>query len=223
MVGWSGRGLPAGMVTRLCALAAWSYGFAATPVHAGETVVKGPVTSAYTKIEFDSMCVTLSTYEAGGSFACQGYRGFPVMIAHGDLRESAFFGHLGTWFNGADGSQAFVSFSPFNSLQPTVEWRLDAQGVPFAAIARWSVAAPGGAEGPDASVLVVSRVGQPSDGNACVVGYINASATPDANTLARQIADTMAAGFACRDAEPQWHGLAQGPQPDVTAYFPEQN
>jgi hypothetical protein len=44
-------------------------------------------------------------------------------------------------------------------------------------------------------VLVVTRLGPP--GETCHVGYVDALANPDANELARKIADEHARTFTC--------------------------
>jgi hypothetical protein len=178
--------------------------------------------SVYTKLDFDNNCIALSTYEAGGTFSCGGYKGFPVLLSEGDLRQSVFFGHLGPWFTGADGSEAFVSFGPFNAAGETIEWRLDAGAVPFATILRWTVNANGGDDtAPTQSVLVISRVGRPGEAIACPVGYVDAQLTPDANTVARRVADDIAADFDCTTSEPQWHGVVSGDPPSRSSYFPD--
>jgi hypothetical protein len=180
------------------------------------------VSSAYSKLDFDNNCIALSTYEAGGTFSCGGYKGYSVIVSHGDLRESVFFGHVGDWFSGADGSQAFVSFGPFNGIGDTIEWRLDKEGVPFATILRWTVSANGGDDTlPQHSVLVVSRVGQPGQAIGCPVGYVEAKLTPNANDVARKVADDLAADFDCGVTEPQWHGSTNDTLPGLMSYFPE--
>jgi hypothetical protein len=177
--------------------------------------------SVYTKLDFDNNCMTLSTYEAGGTFACAGYKGFPILLSEGDLRQSVFFGHLGPWFQGADGSQAFTSFSPFNGAGDTIEWRLDGNGVPFATILRWTVERfDGDPAKPKHQVLVISRVGQPGVAMACAVGLVHAGATKDANSIARDVADRLARDFDCGTADPQWHGTKPDDAPDLTAYWP---
>jgi hypothetical protein len=178
--------------------------------------------SVYTKLDFDNNCIPLSTYEAGGTFSCGGYKGFAITFSEGDLRQSLFFGHVGPWFRGADGGEAFVSFSPFNAAGDTIEWRLNDAGVPFATILRWSVNANGGDDTkPIHSVLVVSRVGQPGEAVACPVAYIDAGTTPDANAVAREVADRLAASFPCGSSEAQWHGTRPADPPDAMAYFPQ--
>jgi hypothetical protein len=169
----------------------------AGPVHAAD--------SAYSKVDFDRDCKLVEEDDIGGSWLCAGYRGVPIHFAEGDLRQSAFYGEVGGWF--AEG--AFESFTGFNHTAETVEWRLD-NGIPFATIRRWFIATgedDTGKPRPEAQVLVVSKVGQPGDGDACVVGYVEATANPDANRLARQVADVEARDFACRAQQPQWHGL----------------
>jgi hypothetical protein len=200
-----------------CWLSAAAIGFFAGLMPASVSAAEN--SSVYTKLDFDKNCIPLATYEAGGTFSCQGYKGFPVLLSEGDLRVSVFFGHLGPWFNGTDGSEAFVSFSPFNNVANTIEWRLNPEGVPFAAILRWQISETDGSEGPGSTVLVVSRVGQPGVGMACPAGYV-AGATPDANDVARQIADSLANDFDCLTTEAGWHGAVPAEPPATSRYFP---
>lgn len=162
--------------------------------------------SVYSPVDAGPKCVTLSTDEAGVAFSCPGHGGFGLLLAEGDLRQSVFYGHLGAWY----AAGAWESFGQFNRVNDTVEWRLGG-GVPYATILRWFIENMNPETGsPDEAhrgqVLVVSKVGQPGVGEACVVGYVDALANPDANELARQVADTMAPDFTCRVDEPQYHG-----------------
>ncbi|QKV19897.1 hypothetical protein [Oricola thermophila] len=164
------------------------------------------VASVYTRLDVPADCVALSADPMGGTFSCPGHGGYGVLLAEGDLRQSVFFGHLGPWY----GEPAWESFVTFNGAGDTVEWRLDG-GVPFATILRWFIDGINPETGsPDAGhrgqVLVVSKVGQPGVGDACVVGYVDALANADANVLAREVADTFARDFACREEEPRYHG-----------------
>ena len=59
-------------------------------------------------------------------------------------------------------------------------------------------------------VLVVYKVGQKGEGEACAVGYVDARANPNPNELARKVAKDEAKDFACRISEPKWHGV-KGP------------
>lgn len=161
--------------------------------------------SAYTTVVFEKDCKQTDTDELGGSAICKGYKDFPVHFSEGDLRQSVFYGHIGSWYE--DG--AFESFGRFNHAGDRIEWRLEG-GSPYATIRRWFVSTGENDEGeplPEAQVLVISKVGQKGVGDACVVGYVEATANPDANDIARKVADETAKGFECRKAEPAWHGV----------------
>lgn len=187
----------------------------AASVLASTASADGAISSTYSRLDIGKDCTETSSNEAGGSYRCAGFDGYAVHFAEGDLRQSVFFGHVGDWHAG----RAWESFGQFNYINDTVEWRLK-DGKPFATILRWFIENPNPDTGsPDEAhrgqVLVVSRVAQPDDGDGCVVGYVDALANGDANTLARQVADTLAGGFACRVDEPQFHGnrgpLSGGP------------
>jgi hypothetical protein len=167
--------------------------------------------STYTKLDLDR-CKKLSNYEAGGRMKCAGYKNYPVYFSEDDLRQSLRYGPAAKDLI----EESFESFSQFNNVNLTIEWRLDSQGKPFAAIQRWFTDNPDpntGASSPKnaGQVLVISRVAQPDDGLSCVVGYVDALANPDANDLARKLADDNAADFACGYTEPMWDG-AKGPK-----------
>jgi hypothetical protein len=92
--------------------------------------------------------------------------------------------------------------------------------VPFATILRWFIENTNPDTGaPDEAhrgqVLVVSRVAQPGEGRPAWSAMSTRWPMENANTLAREVADTMADGFTCRVDEPQFHGergaLASGP------------
>lgn len=162
------------------------------------------ITSEYTDLPLDGPCAAVATDPLGGVFQCAGYSGYGVLVADSDLRTSVFFGHIGPWYP----EGAWESFQSFNSIGDTVEWRL-ADGVPFATILRWSIdfdTAGEGDESDKGNVLVVSKVGQPGVGEACIVGYVDARANDDANERAREIADTLTMDFQCRVDEPEFHG-----------------
>lgn len=172
--------------------------------------------SAYTKTDLDRDCREQQADDMGATLLCKGYKDYPVLFAEGDLRQSVFYGHLGDWSK----KGAFETFSGFNRAGETTEWRLDG-GVPYATIRRWFVSVGTDASGkdlPEAQVLVVSRVGQKDDGEACVVGYVEATANKDANEIARTVADGEARDFACRYAEPMWHGDRRA-EISATSYF----
>lgn len=167
--------------------------------------------STYTKLDPDH-CTKLSSHEAGVTLKCPGYRSYPVYLADDDARESLRYGPAAKDLI----EKSFESFSEFNSVNLTVEWRLNDKGRPIAAIQRWFIenadpATGAPAPGLKGQVLVVSRVAQDDDGLSCVIGYIDALANPDANDLARKLADETARDFACGYTQAVWEG-ARGPK-----------
>jgi hypothetical protein len=100
------------------------------------------------------------------------------------------------------GDRPFQTFAAFNEVTPRIEWRIETQGgrsAPFATIHRWAV---DGAEGERTEVLVVSKVGQLEGRQGCTVGLVAASGYPEANEVARKLADERARGFACGTDKP---------------------
>ncbi len=159
--------------------------------------------SVYTKLDFDA-CVPLATDEQGAWLQCPGVGGYGVTFQEGDLRQAVQFGHV------ANGD-VFESFGVFNRINDTIEWRLDDNSVPRAAILRWFLENSDPQTGAVSAqstgqVLVVSRVGQPGDAQACVVGYVDAKANDNANVMARVVADGLASGFKCGADVPKFHG-----------------
>ena len=140
--------------------------------------------SVYTDLDLDA-CTVLETHEegAGVELECAGHDGIPVYVSDGDARMDVDFGAP---------NDLFETFGPFNTIGDKVEWRLDENGVPFAAIIRFHLDS-GVTGGPEdrAQVLVVSSIGQPG-APGCVVAAIDA-ATEQANGVARG-----AAAFAAR-------------------------
>lgn len=173
------------------------------------------LSSTYTKLEIGDDCIRISSGTMGGEFSCPGLGGYGVTFAEGDLRTSIFYGHLGDWY--ADG--AWESFGAFNSVGDTLEWRLN-DDVPFATILRWFIEdGMTGDEDKRSEVLVVSKIGQPGAGEACVVGYVDAKLNSDANVIARQVADEIAPDFTCRTDEPEFHGQQSESTPWPTRSF----
>ena len=135
-----------------------------------------------------------------GSWLCPGYRNLRVLLSAGDQRMYVSFG---PWKK--DNIALSQTLPGFNDVyEGTVEWRIekDAKGKarPFATILRWNAVTPDDrdkATGPIKStgrVLVVTRLGP---GGVCHVGYVDAKANPDANELARKLADEHARAFRC--------------------------
>ena len=134
-----------------------------------------------------------------GSWLCPGYQDLRVRLSAGDQRMYVTFG---PWRKDALAmSQTFPGFN--DVYQGTVEWRIDksnAKPKPFATILRWNIVTPTDRDNatgpikPSGRVLVVTRLGP---GGVCHVGYVDAKANPDANALARKIADESARTFKC--------------------------
>jgi len=162
-------------------------------------------TSAYTKLD-DKTCIFQLDGDSGSSVGyCAGYKGFPVVLVEGDLRQMVRFGHV-------DGrASQWESFGQFNRVGDTIEWRLDKTGFPYAAILRWFIEHQNEGRSSKPSqqgeVLVVSKVGRLEDPTSCVMGYVDARANTNANQLAREIADQRASDFICKSSSPDWEGV----------------
>ena len=148
----------------------------------------GEITSAYTKYNLDK-CKRLSSSaeESFGSYSCKGYGGFEIYFAEGDLRTFMAYGA-----NGFEHCSAQQTFGHFNSITPTVEWRLE-DGKPYAAIQRWIVSDLDDAS-KTTSWLGVTKI---EKGNSCRVAIVEGS-LPQANDKARKAVDTLARGFNCQ-------------------------
>lgn len=175
--------------------------------------------SVYSKIDFDA-CIPQSSDPQGGQLQCAGHGGYAVVFKEGDLRQAVQFGHV------AQGD-VFESFGAFNRVNDTIEWRLDANGVPVAAILRWFLENPDpetGSPSPQSTgqVLVISRVGQPGDAHSCVVGYVDALANSNANVIARTVADSVAEHFVCGGGTPVYHGDRGPLATDPSRFYPPQ-
>jgi hypothetical protein len=165
---------------------------AAAPVLAAE------MRSDYTDIDLARDCALIAAGADGedyGSYACAGWKGYPVLIHAGDLRESVVYG-----FPPGGAEHAWESFSAFNATSAKIEWRISVEGrleVPVATIHRWFVSNdPEDAER-RTEVLVVEKVGQPGEGDGCAIGLVVATGNPKANETARRIADEQAVTFSC--------------------------
>jgi len=151
--------------------------------------------SVYTKLNLDD-CKAIPVAKAepadGGRWACMGYDNTLVYVAEGDLR---FFVSYG--LNALKEKAVEQTLPQFNTINDTLEWRLiyeNGKWKPFATILRWYTQG-GGNSNAKGEVLVVTKL---EPGNVCHVAYINAKLVPEANKIARQIADTNAAEFNCQ-------------------------
>jgi hypothetical protein len=160
------------------------------------------IKSVYTTFDADKCKHERGTEaEDYGSWECSGYGGFPILLAAGDQRMYVSFGKV----DAEDNFALAQTFPAFNDVyKGTVEWRI-VDGRPFATILRWNVMTAKdnmkdkGPITPSGSVLVVTRL---SPGGTCQIGYVDAHANPDANELARKLADEHAREFRCGKDKP---------------------
>lgn len=148
-------------------------------------------TSTYTDLNLDE-CLVLDADDFGASWACPGYKGYPLMVSEGDLRFSLIYGFGARM---ADGQ----TLPPFNRVGDRLEWRLSndlGRWMPVATIVRYHTADPETGED-KGQVLVVTQL---AEGNSCHIAYVDALANEDANELARQAADG-AGEFDCASDE----------------------
>jgi len=159
--------------------------------------------SVYTKLDLEKDCVFHAQYELGASAYCTGYKGYPVHFSEGDLRQMVQFGHVGNLRG------HWESFSQFNRINDTIEWRLK-DGKPYAAILRWFIENSDEdgqyTKALEGQVLVVSTVADHTSPVSCVVGYVDARANTDANVMAQKLADDIAERFRCGEDKPKFHG-----------------
>ncbi len=158
------------------------------------------ISHAYSKMNENS-CLTLivNEDEAYSQQVCKGYDGMAVFVSEGDLRQSVSYGK-----QRVDGR--YFTFGNFNRVGNVMEWRLaeaDGYKQPFATILRWYVSI--GEK--EHQALVVTKI---AENDFCIAGFVEATANKNANVLARQVADDIAAGFDCDSNQPRWHGK-QGP------------
>jgi len=135
------------------------------------------------------------TVDDHSSRICRGKAGLVVIDMVDDLRETISIGRNRAEAAKEPAAQAW--FGPFSSATPTIEWRM-AGSLPFAIIQRWRIADQSDQDTSgrprDKALLIVTRL---SPGGVCHVAYVDASANPNANELARQAADESARSFAC--------------------------
>ena len=162
------------------------------------------MSSVYTELDSDKDCTVYAAAEEGdgdwANLVCDGWRGYPVFLQYGDLRESLFYGHAPA----GDMAPVWESFGAFNRTGPTIEWRLEKRGerlVPLATIHRWFVSDPEDGD-KEIEVLVVEKVGQPFERDGCAMAYVVATGNDGANEKARSYADRLVHGFECGADQP---------------------
>lgn len=157
------------------------------------------IESSYTDLDLNTMCTVIESDDFGSTWACPGLKGIPVMVAEGDLRMFVSYGLTSTTEKAAE-----QTLGPFNHLGEKIEWRVsNAEGYwkPFATILRYFVQREGTET--EGQVLVVTKV---KPGATCQIAYVDALANPNANELARKVADEKARDFDCEANEPEFVG-----------------
>ena len=162
-------------------------------------------TSVYTKLLLDQCRQEPADPDdplQSGKWWCDGYQGIPVRVSEGDLRFLISYGP-----DAANEMAAGQTLPQFNTINETLEWRLapwlDGKPRPIATILRYytDLAEVGGGQG---QVLVITALGGP--GQVCHMGYVDALLNPDANALAREVADNGAPGHDCQRDSALWYG-----------------
>jgi hypothetical protein len=183
-------------LARLEFLAIVALAFATPPATAEPSA---QISSAYTDFDAEKCKHEPGMAEEDyGTWECPGYAGIPILLSAGDQRMYVSFG------DASDDNLAMSQTFPGFNDKGTVEWRAT-DGKPFATILRWNVMTgkdqekATGPVSPSGSVLVVTRLGP---GGTCQIGYVDARANPDANDLARKIADEHAKDFQCGKDKP---------------------
>lgn len=159
-------------------------------------------TSQYTSVatktckKFDSTKVAGD--EIANAFHCNGLPGYSVVIREDDLRTVVAIG-----LNRQDAKDQLSlsqTFNPFNSVNDTLEWRIDGKTKkPFATIQRWYIADNNDLDKDGrprtVQLLVVTRI---PPGRSCHVAYIDVRANENPNAIAQKAADELAKTFDCR-------------------------
>ena len=151
-----------------------------------------------TNLDLD-LCTVVQSDDFGSTWACNGHKGIPVMIAERDQHFMVSFGLTSTTEPAAK-----QTLPPSNQLGAKIEWRIsNASGAykPFAAIVPYLTEPPKSEAGkeaaPEGRILVVTRI---EPGATCQIAWIDAVANPDAEDLARKTADEKAPDFDCAKA-----------------------
>ena len=115
--------------------------------------------SAITDLDLDLDCTVIQSDDFGTTWACQGHKGIPVMVAEGDLRMFVSYGLTSTAEKAAEQtfrpSTIWAKRSSGGSRNARGAWK------PFATILRYFTVDPtedGKENGPTARCLVVTRI-----------------------------------------------------------------
>jgi hypothetical protein len=175
------------------------------------SVAAAEITSLYSDLDL-KQCQKLALFEdegKGGEWSCPGIAGYDVRVWEGDLRSFVAFGK-----SAPAQCASMQTFGAFNSLGPRVEWRMK-DGKPFATILRWFTKGSG-SDPLKQNWLVVTKLG---DKESCHMAYIDTRYT-EANEVARQRADEMAAGFNCAKDMPEIFSSLGGSATDYATGVP---
>ena len=153
--------------------------------------VEGANDSAYVRV-FDN-CTTHQAEDEPIHFSdCTGYGDWTVHMIAGEHGAAVAYSQRGKetqW--GENPPRAAV----FQDLGQVMEWRLDASGVAFATIYRSIFT--GYEPGDGGQYLTVSALRPEGDLGACHVAYVEAAQQPEANQIARDVADYLAPDWQC--------------------------
>jgi len=166
-------------------------------IAAGSAASAQPVDSAYTRI--DETCTQRQLPgEPVFETACRGHGDWNVYIVASDHGASAAYGRDERVVSDAMNPPMRGLFGGFNDV---IEWRLR-DGAAFATIHRYvhynppeTLEVTGGLQEPN--TLIVTALDPDGDQPACPVAYVDASALPGANAIAREVADRLAPGWDC--------------------------
>ena len=89
----------------------------------------------------------------------------------------------------------------FGQYHTVIEWRMGVTGRPYATIHRYYSATFETGEPERQETLIVTALRPGETPTSCHVGYVDASAVPNANVIAREMADRLAPGFDCDGGE----------------------
>jgi hypothetical protein len=160
----------------------------------GTPVLAQGFESAYTALVLDKCRHTKGKQDEDyGEWRCNGYGGIAVHVSAGDQRSYVSYGP-----SAKKELAAKQTLASFNGEGEKIEWRgergADKKLKPFATIMRWSTTVSSGDEPVKGEVLVVTRL---APGGVCHIGYVDSKANPDADALARTMADEHARKFRC--------------------------
>ncbi len=151
---------------------------------------RGRVTSVYTPLDLDR-CARVSRVEEGDSsvWRCSGHSGLPLFILSGDGRFDVDAG---------EDNELFETVPQFNNPPERVEWRLRA-GRARAIIYRLHLTGDGN---DGRTVLGVETISRPGEWAGCLIAWVDGD-VPNANLVARRIADRDNRPFQCGHTEPE--------------------